>query len=71
VGREPGIGPAELTCPNTDTDHSDQSVPVLFAPLLLEGLDEDDLIEHWTLIGDELDLLTGRTGPSKLGWRCG
>jgi Domain of unknown function (DUF4158) len=28
---------------------------------------EDALIEHWTLIGDELDLLTGRTGPSKLG----
>jgi hypothetical protein len=26
-----------LTCPNTDTDHSDQSVPVLFAPLFLEG----------------------------------
>ena len=23
--------------PNTDTDHSDQSVPVLFAPLFLEG----------------------------------
>ena len=37
VGREPGIGPAQLTCPNTDTDHSDQSVPVLFAPLFLEG----------------------------------
>ena len=37
-GREPGIGPAQLTCPNTDTDHSDQSVPVLFAPLFLEGL---------------------------------
>ena len=30
-------------------------------------LDEDELIEHWTLVGDELDLLTGRTGPSKLG----
>ena len=30
-------------------------------------LDEDDLIEHWTLVGDELKLLTGRTGPSKLG----
>ena len=30
-------------------------------------LDEDELIEHWTLAGDELDLLTGRTGPSKLG----
>ena len=29
--------------------------------------DEDELIEHWTLVGDELDLLTGRTGPSKLG----
>ena len=34
--REPGIGPAQLTCPNTDTDHSDQSVPVLFTPLFLE-----------------------------------
>ena len=30
-------------------------------------LDEDEPIEHWTLIGDELDLLAGRTGPSKLG----
>jgi len=29
-------------------------------------LDEDELIEHWTLIGGELDLVTGRTGPSKL-----
>jgi hypothetical protein len=38
VGREPGSGPAQLTCPNTDTDHSDQSVPVLFVPLFLEGL---------------------------------
>ena len=25
------------TCPKTDTDHRDQSVPVLFAPLFLEG----------------------------------
>ena len=30
-------------------------------------LDEDEPIEHRTLIGDELDLLAGRTGPSKLG----
>ena len=37
AGREPGIGPAQSACPNTDTDHSDQSVPVLFAPLFLEG----------------------------------
>ncbi|WP_336207007.1 DUF4158 domain-containing protein [Nonomuraea sp. LPB2021202275-12-8] len=29
-------------------------------------LDEDELIEHWLLIGKEPDLLTGRTGPSKL-----
>ena len=32
--------------------------------------DEDELIEHWTLVGDELDLLIGRTGPSKLGLRA-
>jgi hypothetical protein len=31
------------------------------------ALDEDDLIEHWTLMGDELKLLGGRTGLSKLG----
>jgi hypothetical protein len=37
VGREPGSGPAQLTCPNTDTDQGDQGVPVLFAPLFLEG----------------------------------
>jgi hypothetical protein len=30
-------------------------------------LDEDELIEHWTLVGDEPGLLTGRTGPVKLG----
>jgi hypothetical protein len=29
-------------------------------------LDEDELIEHRTLVGDDLNLLTGRTGPSKL-----
>src|SRR5215472_9274617 len=29
--------PPRLTCPKTDTDHSDQGVPVLFAPLFLEG----------------------------------
>jgi hypothetical protein len=36
VGRDPGIGPAQLTCPNTDTDHSDQSLPVLSTQLFLE-----------------------------------
>jgi hypothetical protein len=34
-------------------------------------LDEDELIEHWTLVGDELNLLTGRTGSSNWGWPCG
>jgi hypothetical protein len=37
VGRESGSCPAQLDCPNTDTDHSNQTVPVLFAPLFLEG----------------------------------
>ena len=37
VGREPGIRPTQLTCPNTDTDHTDQTLPVLFARLFLEG----------------------------------
>src|SRR5260370_35823104 len=27
---------------------------------------EDELIEHWTLIGEELGLLRGRAGPAKL-----
>ena len=26
-----------VDCPDTDTDHSNQSVPVLFAPLFLDG----------------------------------
>ena len=30
-------------------------------------LDEDELIDHWTLVGEELKLLAGRTGPVKLG----
>jgi hypothetical protein len=29
-------------------------------------LDEHELIEYRTLVGDDLNLLTGRTGPSKL-----
>ncbi|WP_240197786.1 hypothetical protein [Nonomuraea lactucae] len=34
-------------------------------------LDEDELIEHWLLIGKEPDLLTGRTRPSKLALALG
>ena len=29
-------------------------------------VDEDELIEHWTLVGAELDLLAGKRGPTKL-----
>ncbi len=29
-------------------------------------INEEELIEHWTLIGDEIGLLAGRTGKSKL-----
>ena len=34
-------------------------------------LDEDELIEHWTLAGDELDLLMAGPGRRGWGWRCG
>jgi hypothetical protein len=31
-------------------------------------LDEDELIGHWTLVGDELEQLSGRRGATKLGF---
>src|SRR6266851_5066936 len=31
-------------------------------------IDEDELIEHWTLAGEELELLTGKRGPAKLAF---
>lgn len=34
---------------------------------MVRVLDEDELIERWTPVGDEPGLLTGRTGPAKLG----
>ena len=63
MGREPGIGPAQLTCPNTDTDHSDQSVPVLFALLFLEGRVHDE--DSGRSPGNEMarsDLKRGKDG---------
>ena len=61
MGRKPGIGTAQLTCLNTDTDHSDQTVPVLFAPLFLEGLLVlDDPVPEFCL---------GRAGVSAGGFR--
>ena len=31
-------------------------------------IDEDELIEHWTLVGEELELLAGKRGPTKLAF---
>jgi hypothetical protein len=31
-------------------------------------IDEDELIEHWTLIGDELGQVAGKRGPTRLGF---
>lgn len=31
-------------------------------------VDEDELIGHWTLIGDELSQVAGTRGPTRLGF---
>ena len=31
-------------------------------------IDEDELIEHWTLAGEELELLAGKRGPTRLAF---
>lgn len=31
-------------------------------------LDDDELIGNWTLVGDELEQLSGRRGATKLGF---
>jgi hypothetical protein len=31
-------------------------------------VDEDELIEHWTLVGEELILVAGKRGPTKLAF---
>jgi hypothetical protein len=31
-------------------------------------VDEDEVIEHWTLIGEELTQLAGKRGPTKLAF---
>jgi len=36
--------------------------------LVARVLDEDELIGTWTLVGDELEQLSGRRGASKLGF---
>ena len=36
--------------------------------LVARVLDEDELIGNWTLVGDELEQLSGRRGATKLGF---
>lgn len=31
-------------------------------------IDDDELIEHWTLVGDELGQVAGKRGPTRLGF---
>jgi hypothetical protein len=31
-------------------------------------LEQDELIDYWTLVGDELDLVAGKRGATKLGF---
>jgi hypothetical protein len=31
-------------------------------------VDEDELIEYWTLVGEELELLAGKRGPTRLAF---
>ncbi|MCM3920399.1 DUF4158 domain-containing protein [Frankia sp. AiPs1] len=31
-------------------------------------LDRDELVEHWTLLEDERELIAGRRGPTRLGF---
>jgi hypothetical protein len=35
---------------------------------MARALGEDELIEHWTLVGDEWALLAGKRGPTRLGF---
>lgn len=35
---------------------------------MVQELDEDDLIDRWTLVGNELELVAGKRGATKLGF---
>ena len=59
--------PAQLTCPNTDTDHSDQRVPVLFAPLFLEGRDGPERERTWALVSARAEGISIRALATAIG----
>ncbi|MGH3671467.1 MAG: DUF4158 domain-containing protein [Pseudonocardiaceae bacterium] len=43
--------------------------PFLGSPLdAPHGLDDDELIEQWTLVGEELDQVAGKRGPTRLAF---
>src|SRR6266508_5379195 len=35
---------------------------------MARALDLDELVEHWTLLDDERDLIAGKRGPTRLGF---
>ena len=35
---------------------------------MARDLDQDELIDRWTLVGDELNLVAGKRGATKLGF---
>ena len=35
---------------------------------MVRELDQDELIDRWTLVGDELNLVAGKRGATKLGF---
>jgi hypothetical protein len=35
---------------------------------MARALDEDELVGHWTLLNEEMELLSGRRGPTKLAF---
>ena len=35
---------------------------------MAQELDEDELIDRWTLVGNELELVAGKRGATKLGF---
>src|SRR5437763_9228348 len=37
-------------------------------PPMGRRLDDDELIEHWTLVGEELDQVAGKRGPTRLAF---
>jgi hypothetical protein len=59
-----GCGTAEPEWASRLTDDDRRELTALLA----RTVDEDELIEHWTLVGEELELLAGERGPTRLAF---